>query len=83
MSMKDKHTRIKKKKKRSIGLLKGKLRVSKGFYDPLPDDIVSSFEGNTVHNKIKRRFDTLKSKIRISKDFDDPLPDDIIASFES
>jgi prevent-host-death family protein len=37
---------IEKKKKRPLGLLKGKIKTSKGFYDPLPEDIIAAFEGD-------------------------------------
>ena len=31
--------------RRPIGLAKGKLRISRGFNEPLPDDILDSFYG--------------------------------------
>jgi prevent-host-death family protein len=30
---------------RKPGFLKGKIRILKGFYDPLPDDILAAFRG--------------------------------------
>jgi antitoxin (DNA-binding transcriptional repressor) of toxin-antitoxin stability system len=33
------------KNKRSIGLFKGQIRIPKGFFEPLPDEILDSFEG--------------------------------------
>lgn len=36
---------ISKKPKRRMGVLKGKIKISKDFYEPLPEDIVASFEG--------------------------------------
>lgn len=38
---------IEKKPKRRIGVLKGKIKVSKDFYEPLPEDIIDSFEGQS------------------------------------
>ncbi len=38
---------IGKKPKRSLGVLKGKIKISKGFYEPLPEDIIASFEGHS------------------------------------
>jgi len=38
---------IAKKPKRTIGVLKGKIKISKGFYDPLPDEIIEAFEGHS------------------------------------
>ena len=32
--------------KRSVGLFKGKFEIPKSFFEPLPDDIINSFEGN-------------------------------------
>ena len=32
--------------KRPIGLYKDKLEIPKSFFEPLPDDIINSFEGN-------------------------------------
>ena len=32
--------------KRPIGLAKGKVRVPKSFFDPLPDDVVDAFRGD-------------------------------------
>ncbi len=34
-----------KKPLRKPGRLKGKIRIRKGFYDPLPADVVSAFSG--------------------------------------
>jgi len=34
-----------KKPKRRLGVLKGKIKVSKDFYQPLSEDIMNSFEG--------------------------------------
>jgi len=36
---------ISKKPKRRMGVLKGKIKISKSFYEPLPEDIIASFEG--------------------------------------
>jgi len=33
-------------KKRPVGLFKGKFEIPKSFFEPLPDDIINSFEGN-------------------------------------
>ncbi len=38
---------IEKKKKRPIGLLKGKIKAFKGFYDELPEEIIAAFEGDS------------------------------------
>lgn len=35
---------IRKKPKRRIGVLKGKIKISKDFYEPLPEDMIASFE---------------------------------------
>jgi prevent-host-death family protein len=35
---------ITKKPKRRLGVLKGKIKVSKDFYKPLTEDIMNSFE---------------------------------------
>ncbi len=35
-----------KKPKRRIGVLKGKIKIADDFDAPLPDDILSSFEGH-------------------------------------
>ncbi len=32
-------------KKRPIGLLKGKLKIPTSFFEPLPDELIDSFEG--------------------------------------
>jgi antitoxin (DNA-binding transcriptional repressor) of toxin-antitoxin stability system len=32
--------------KRPIGLAKGKLKIRKSFFNPLPDDLLDDFEGN-------------------------------------
>ncbi|HEY5237311.1 MAG TPA: type II toxin-antitoxin system prevent-host-death family antitoxin [Rhizomicrobium sp.] len=37
--------RKKKRIDRRPGQLKGKIRILKGFYDPLPDDILAAFRG--------------------------------------
>lgn len=37
---------IGKKPKRTLGVLKGKIKLSKDFYEPLPEDIIASFEGD-------------------------------------
>jgi len=34
-----------KKTKRPIGLAKGKLRITKSFFKPLPDELLDAFEG--------------------------------------
>jgi hypothetical protein len=34
-----------KKPKRPIGLAKGKLRITKSFFKPLPDELLDAFEG--------------------------------------
>ena len=34
-----------RKKLRPIGLAKGKLRIPKSFFEPLPDDILDAFYG--------------------------------------
>jgi hypothetical protein len=36
---------ISKKPKRRMGVLKGKIKISKDFYEPLPKNILASFEG--------------------------------------
>jgi antitoxin (DNA-binding transcriptional repressor) of toxin-antitoxin stability system len=33
------------KGKRPIGLFKGQIRISKRFFDPLPDNVLDEFEG--------------------------------------
>jgi prevent-host-death family protein len=33
------------KRKRPIGVLAGKVKISDSFYDPLPDDLLAAFEG--------------------------------------
>ena len=38
---------ISKKPKRRMGVLKGKIKISKDFYEPLPEDIIASFEGQS------------------------------------
>lgn len=38
-------TPIEKKPKRRFGALKGKIKIAKDFDAPLPEDILSSFEG--------------------------------------
>lgn len=38
---------IEKKPKRRLGVLKGKIKISKDFYEPLPQDIIDSFEGQS------------------------------------
>jgi antitoxin (DNA-binding transcriptional repressor) of toxin-antitoxin stability system len=32
-------------KPRPLGLAKGKVKIHRSFFDPLPDDIVAAFEG--------------------------------------
>jgi len=34
-----------KKAKRPIGLAKGKIRITKSFFKPLPDELLDAFEG--------------------------------------
>lgn len=34
------------KRKITFGLLKGKIEIAEDFDDPLPDDVLSSFEGD-------------------------------------
>lgn len=34
---------------RRPGLLKGKIRIGKDFDDPLPDDVLSAFDGRKKH----------------------------------
>lgn len=36
----------KKKKKRKLGFLKGKVRMSKNFDDPLPEALLNLFDGS-------------------------------------
>jgi hypothetical protein len=36
-----------KKAKRPIGLAKNKLKITKSFFKPLPDDLLDTFEGKT------------------------------------
>jgi prevent-host-death family protein len=36
---------IEKPTKRKLGLLKGRLTIPASFDDPLPDDVIASFEG--------------------------------------
>ncbi len=36
----------KRRSKRPVGLAKGKFKVTKKFFEPLPDDIIDSFYGN-------------------------------------
>lgn len=36
-----------KKPKRRLGVLKGKIKISKAFYEPLPEEIIASFEGRS------------------------------------
>ncbi len=38
---------IPKKPKRRPGILKGKIKISKDFYDPLPEDVLASFDGES------------------------------------
>ncbi len=48
MSMRGKTKRVKrpsKKAKRPIGLAKGKLKITKSFFKPLPDKLLDAFEG--------------------------------------
>lgn len=37
---------IAQKTKRRFGVLKGKVKISKTFDDPLPESIIADFEGN-------------------------------------
>ena len=37
---------FKKKPKRRLGVLKGKIKIAKDFDAPLPDDMLGSFEGH-------------------------------------
>ena len=37
-----------KKPLRKPGRLKGKIKIRKGFYDPLPDDLLAAFGGETA-----------------------------------
>jgi antitoxin (DNA-binding transcriptional repressor) of toxin-antitoxin stability system len=34
-----------RKTKRPIGLAKGRFKISRKFFDPLPDEVLNSFEG--------------------------------------
>jgi prevent-host-death family protein len=34
------------RKPRKLGVLKGRIRISKTFDDPLPDDVLHAFEGD-------------------------------------
>jgi hypothetical protein len=36
-----------KKAKRPIGLAKGKVKLTKSFFNPLPDELLDAFEGKT------------------------------------
>ena len=36
-----------KKAKRPIGLAKGKLKITKSFFKPLPDELLDAFEGKS------------------------------------
>jgi hypothetical protein len=50
MSMREKMKRVKratKKSKRPIGLAKGKVKVSKAFFKPLPTTLLNAFEGKS------------------------------------
>jgi len=38
----------KKRTKRKIGLAKGLLTVPESFFEPLPDDVLASFNGETT-----------------------------------
>ena len=35
----------KRKSKRPVGLFKGRLKVPKAFFDPLPEEVLRAFEG--------------------------------------
>jgi hypothetical protein len=37
-----------KKAKRPIGLAKGKLKITKAFFKPLPDKLLDAFEGKPL-----------------------------------
>jgi hypothetical protein len=39
--------RAAKKAKRPIGLAKNKLKITKSFFKPLPDDLLDAFEGKS------------------------------------
>jgi hypothetical protein len=45
MRAKTKPKQAAKKAKRQSGLAKGKLRVTKSFFKPLPDKLLDAFEG--------------------------------------
>lgn len=50
MNMRSKIKRLKppaKKTKRPIGLAKNKLKVTKSFFKPLPDELLDAFEGKS------------------------------------
>ena len=50
MNMRDKAKRPKrvaKKPKRPIGLAKKKLKLTKSFFKPLPDELLDAFEGKS------------------------------------
>jgi hypothetical protein len=36
-----------KKAKRPIGLAKGKVKITKSFFKPLPDELLDAFEGKS------------------------------------
>lgn len=44
-SKKEPSKRSAKKKKRPIGLAKGKVKMTKSFFKPLPKDLLDAFEG--------------------------------------
>jgi hypothetical protein len=50
MNMRSKTNRSKRpaeKAKRPIGLAKGKLKVTKSFFKPLPNELLDAFEGKS------------------------------------
>lgn len=36
-----------RKRKRPLGLAKGKVKIPRSFFDPLPDDLLDAFEGRS------------------------------------
>lgn len=47
MNLKKPSKRPVKKRKRPIGLAKGKVKVTKSFFKPLPNDLLDAFEGKS------------------------------------
>ena len=41
-------TRIQQKPSRRLGWMKGKIKITKGFDDPLPEDLLAAFNGELV-----------------------------------